>query len=288
MNPPLRISVVVPAYNAAATLSEQLAALVEQTFDGAWEIVVVDNASTDETSAIVREWADRVERPEIRLVSSTDGSGPSHARNVGIEAARAPKIACTDADDVAGQGWLDAMSRALDHHHFVAGALELDRLNPPWLVAGRGRSIDRRPIARGDLAFPHGCNFGVDRALFLQHRFDEAWRAGEEIELAYRLRAVGVSCEFEPSALVHYRYRSGFAATFRQARIAGRAQRDLTRLGDVVAASAPTARRVAWLIARAPRLATRSGRIRWAWVAGDLAGRWSREGPPGGRSGRRS
>ncbi len=284
----MHISVVVPAHNAASTLPEQLAALVEQTFDEPWEIVVVDNASTDTTADIVRGWAARVEQPEIRLVTTTDGSGPSHARNVGIEAARAPKIACTDSDDVAGEGWLAAMSRALDRHRFVAGALDLDRLNPPWLVAGRGRSIDRRAIAHGDLAFPHGCNFGVDRALFLQHRFDEAWRAGEEIELAYRLRAVGVHCEFEPAALVHYRYRPGFVATFRQARIAGRAQRDLRRLDGVMAERAPTLRRLAWLIVRTPRLATRSGRIRWAWVAGDVAGRWSRDVRLGVRSGHRS
>lgn len=266
---------VIPAHDAATTLPEQLDALVAQELGAPWEVVVVDNASTDDTAAVVERYADRTTPPTVRLLHTSDGSGPSHARNVGIAAAAAPIVACCDADDVVADGWVAAMVAALDRHDFVAGALELDRLNPPWLVAGRGRSIERRAERHGDLVFPHGCNFGVRRDLFLAHRFDETWRAGEEIELAYRLRAAGTECVFVPEALVHYRYRPGFAATFRQARIAGRAQRDLRDRRGTGAGAATTARRALWLVARAPRLLTRSGRIRWAWVAGDVAGRIS-------------
>ena len=273
----MRLSVVVPAFNAAATLPSQLDALLTQDYDEPWEVVVVDNGSTDDTATIVQQiGASRSEIPVVRLVSTVAGAGPSHARNVGIVAAAAPVVACCDADDVVGEGWVRAMQVALDAHPFVAGALELDRLNPPWLVAGRGRSIERCPAYHDDLLFPHGCNFGIHRDLFVANQFDEGWRAGEEIELAYRLRATGVACTFVPDAVVHYRYRDGFAATFRQARIAGRAQqmlRSLTGRGDE---RSTVVRRAVWLVVRSHRLFSRDGRIRWAWVAGDVVGRIGR------------
>jgi glycosyltransferase involved in cell wall biosynthesis len=275
----MRLSVVVPAHNAASTLRVQLEALLAQECDGPWEIVVVDNGSTDDTASIVQQiGAGRTDDPVVRLVSTVAGAGPSHARNVGIVAAAAPIVACCDADDVVADGWVRSMQAALSAHDFVAGALELDRLNPPWLVAGRGRSIERCPAYHDDLLFPHGCNFGIRRDLFLTNQFDERWRAGEEIELAYRLRAAGIRCTFIPDAVVHYRYREGFVATFRQARIAGRAQRMLRSLTGRGDGRSTIVRRCVWLIARSPRLVTRDGRIRWAWIAGDVVGRIGRRG----------
>ena len=109
--------------------------------------------------------------------------------------------------------------------------------------------------------------------LLLDHPFDETVRAGEEIDLAVRLARFGVRCGAAPEAVVHYRYRTSARATWRQAFIVGRAQRELrARMGD---AAPPTriARRTAWLMWNVPKLGARSGRIRWAWMAGDVAGR---------------
>lgn len=87
-----QVSVVIPAYNAAATIGEALASVFAQTFDD-YEVVVVDDGSTDETAAVVRALGGRV-----TLVRQENG-GPGAARNAGIRASRGHLVAFLDADD---------------------------------------------------------------------------------------------------------------------------------------------------------------------------------------------
>lgn len=90
------VTVVIPAYNAAATIESTLASVVAQTYRHL-EINVVDDGSTDETAHIVARWADR--DPRIRFLRKAN-SGLAAARNTGIEHASGEFIAPVDADDV--------------------------------------------------------------------------------------------------------------------------------------------------------------------------------------------
>lgn len=268
------LSVVVPAHDAASTIGAQLEALLGQRWDGSFEVVVVENRCTDATRDVVLAAASRDKR--VRLVVADGGSGPSHTRNVGIRAAAATLVACCDADDVVAPGWIAAMADALDSNALVAGALDVDDLNEPWVVEGRGRSITAGPARFGDVAFAHGCNFGVRRQVFLDvGGFDERMRTGEEIDLALRLRSRGVEAHYEPRALVHYRYRADWRGHWRQAFGYGRARPVLTRrLRDAGATTERprTGRRLLWLARSVPRLRDRGMRMRWLWVAGSLCG----------------
>lgn len=87
-------SIIVPAYNAATTIRETLASLLEQTFAD-FEIIVVDDGSRDSTAAIVR----RCDDPRIRLISQPN-RGLAGAHNTGIAAARGIYIGFCDADDL--------------------------------------------------------------------------------------------------------------------------------------------------------------------------------------------
>src|SRR5689334_1052511 len=129
---PRLISVIIPAYNAAITLGEQLAALKEQVYAGPWEVLVVNNRSTDGTVAVVTRY--QVSMPHLRLVQAFDKQGRSYACNVGARAARGDALIFCDADDVAAPGWLAGLARAIETHEVVAGPVEVDRLNPraPW------------------------------------------------------------------------------------------------------------------------------------------------------------
>jgi glycosyltransferase involved in cell wall biosynthesis len=270
------LSVVIPAHDVEATLREQLDALLSQVWDGEWEIVVVDNRSTDHTAAIVREYEAR--EPRVRLVVAPDRNGPSYARNVGFEAARAELIAACDADDVVAPGWVRAMGDALRVHPCVTGPLEVDRLNPEWLATTRGRpSLTEGPTWFGVFPIVAAGNLGIRRDVWrAAGRFDEAFSAEEDHEFALRLRLADVPVHFEPAAVVHYRYRGSAAALWHQGTVYGRSRpllwRRVQRAGLATPSRVAGWRSWAWLLVHLPDLRTEQGRAGWLWVAGNRLG----------------
>ncbi len=107
--PMLSVSVIIPAYNAADTLAETIAALLAQTYPH-WEAIVVDDGSTDETAAIVTRLAQQDAR--IRLITQAN-AGVCTARNVGIAAAQFDWLLFNDADDWIAPDHLAKMTAAL-------------------------------------------------------------------------------------------------------------------------------------------------------------------------------
>ena len=138
------VSVIVPAYDAEATLGDTLASVRAQSYER-FEALVVDDGSTDATAAIARRAA--AEDPRIRLLSQTNG-GVASARNHGIAEARGAWIATVDADDL----W---------HPDKLAAQMTVAEGSPlgPVLVYSWSRRIDGagrvladqgRPTHRGD------------------------------------------------------------------------------------------------------------------------------------------
>ncbi|MES3153786.1 glycosyltransferase family 2 protein [Sphingomonas faeni] len=89
------ISVIVAAYNGATVIEETLASLTAQTF-GDFEVIVVDDCSTDTTRDVVAAWPD----PRVRLVALEKNGGPVKARNRGFALARGRYVAALDQDDL--------------------------------------------------------------------------------------------------------------------------------------------------------------------------------------------
>ncbi|HKN91695.1 MAG TPA: glycosyltransferase [Acidimicrobiia bacterium] len=268
---------MIPVRDAAAVVPDQLGALRAQRWEGHWEVVVaLDAGSADATADVVGRYADGW--PRLRIVDAPPGGGPGSARNVGAAAAAGSALAFCDADDVVAPGWVAAMGDALRHHEFVTGPLELDRLNPTWLVESRGRSFaDRRPVYEGIFPYASSCNLGVRRPVFERAGgFDAAWRVGEDIELSMRLWLSGIVLHFEPGAVVHYRYRPTLRSTYRQARSYGRVRpllaERLRRAGRPAPNRSAGLRNWAWLVRHVRLLAGRPGRAKWLWVAGQRVG----------------
>ncbi|HKN38499.1 MAG TPA: glycosyltransferase [Acidimicrobiia bacterium] len=277
LDDPVELSVVIPVRDAAAVVPDQLGALRAQRWEGHWEVVVaLDAGSADATADVVGRYADGW--PRLRIVDAPPGGGPGSARNVGAAAAAGSALAFCDADDVVAPGWVAAMGDALRHHEFVTGPLELDRLNPTWLVESRGRSFaDRRPVYEGIFPYASSCNLGVRRPVFERAGgFDAAWRVGEDIELSMRLWLSGIVLHFEPGAVVHYRYRPTLRSTYRQARSYGRVRpllaERLRRAGRPAPNRSAGLRNWAWLVRHVRLLAGRPGRAKWLWVAGQRVG----------------
>ena len=92
--PPVTVSIVMAAYNAASTIKESIRSVLAQSFTD-WELIVVDDGSTDGTGEIAEEFGDS----RIRLITISR-SGVVGARNLGISLSRAPLIAILDSDDL--------------------------------------------------------------------------------------------------------------------------------------------------------------------------------------------
>ena len=104
--PPLT-SVVIPAFNSAHLLAQTLDAIATRArLPQAWELIVVDNNSTDQTRAVVEERTASFPVP-LRYVFE-GAQGRSHALNAGIRASTAPVLVFTDADVVVDESWLPA------------------------------------------------------------------------------------------------------------------------------------------------------------------------------------
>jgi len=106
--PECRVSVVIPAYNAASTIEETLASVFRQTVPDV-EVVVVDDGSTDQTASVLARYGDR-----IRVLNKVNEGRPAAARNAGVRAARGHYIAFLDADDLWAEEKLALQIAVLD------------------------------------------------------------------------------------------------------------------------------------------------------------------------------
>jgi len=215
----VRASVIVPTRNRADRLDACLAALAHQTLPAEqFEIVVVDNGSTDGTAERIKRWAEL--RPGLRRVEEP-AAGVSRARNAGIAAARGELLAFVDDDAVAEPRWLATLLGAYDRFPRVGAAcgrarLRLERRPPAWygrLTEAWYSAMDFGPSARllldpGEV--PWSLNLSVRAALAREiggfpvelGRVDENLESGEESPLIAAVRAAGLRIAYEPDAVV--------------------------------------------------------------------------------------
>jgi glycosyltransferase involved in cell wall biosynthesis len=269
------LSIVIPALNEEANLSAQLAALLQQEWDSEWEIVVVDNGSTDGTVALVEATA--ASHARLRLVSEPH-RGLCNARNTGIKAARGSSVAICDADDIVAPGWVAVMGQALIDHELVTGPQETEKLNPAWLSASRGqRAGAKTPSFHGIFPYPNGNNVGLHRSLVDRIGwFDQAYIGAEDAEFGLRAWSAGVEMHFEEDAVVHYAYRTTARQLWRQGLGYGRHRPAIARKLAAAGKQRPSRfagwKSWAWLLLHTPKARSREGRALLSWVAGNRVG----------------
>ena len=226
---PRLVSVCIPSLNTRATLGEQLDALAAQTYTGAWEVVVLDNGSTDGSDAYALEWADRLPGLRVERVAER---GISNVRNAGWRTARGDLLAFCDGDDVVVPGWLAALAAAAETYDVVGGRLDDRVLNPPNVVRWRGAlPQDGLMAPLGYLPFAPGCNFAVwaDVTASLGG-WDTGYVGGsEDVDFCWRAQQRGRTLGFAPDAVVAYRYRPEPRTLYRQYFRYGRTEAMLQR-----------------------------------------------------------
>lgn len=229
------VSVILPFRDAADTLDDQLAALARTTTARAWELVMVDNGSTDRSADVASAWVDRFER--AKLVAAHDRPGAGYARNVGVADARGSALLFCDADDAVTPDWLDAITDALELAPIVGGRCRFDRINPSWALEMRDLPQTDGLMAWEDPPhFPHvaACNMAMTRDVFERlGGFDVELTELADTELCARAALSGIGLAFVPDAVVDVRLRPTIAAAFRQSRRWGAASVALlSRLDD--------------------------------------------------------
>lgn len=194
------VSIIVPAYNAAATLAECLQACLDQTHP-ATEVILVDDGSTDDTATVARSFPVTYIRQENR--------GPAAARNHGARVARGEILAFTDADCVPDSDWIESLLRGFDSGTVAVGGTYGIR-NDSSLLA----RLLHEEIALRHQNFIDTVDFlGSFNVAYIKSAFDAAGgfdesfpiASAEDNDLAYRLQDGGGILRFTREASVaHY------------------------------------------------------------------------------------
>jgi GT2 family glycosyltransferase len=219
----IKLSVILPCFNGAATLSLQLDALAAQQWGESWEVLVVNNGSTDESMAIVESYRDRL--PHLRIIEAYHPPAPrlgvANSYNVGIAAAQGESVVFCEADDEVAPGWLAAMGNALAEHDMVAGRLEYQKLNPEWLYVARDEYQQVAGLVETSnppyLPYASGCNLGMRRSLYDQvGQLDISVPCCYDTDYCWKAQMAGFKLHFVPDAVVHYRLRQTLQSLYRQ------------------------------------------------------------------------
>jgi len=209
-----RVSVVVCAYDAADTLADCLTSLDALTYPDV-EVIVVDDGSRDGTGDIARGYSD------VRVIEVPNG-GLSAARNAGLAAATGEIIAYTDADVRVDPDWLTYLVQPLLSSDVAGvGGPNVVPADDPWV----SQCVARAPggpihVMLDDRIAEHvpGCNMAFRRdALLAADGFNPVYvRAGDDVDICWRLQAKKLDIGFAPSALVWHHHRASVRAYWRQ------------------------------------------------------------------------
>ena len=221
------VSVIVCTFNRDRLLEKALDSIIQSTLPPgfSWEIVVVDNNSTDRTREITQDLS-RQHGQLVRYVFEPR-QGKSHALNTGVHEARGEILAFVDDDVVVDSAWLHNLTASL-HDGRWAGAggriLPAESFSPPpWLALDGPYSLAWMIYAHFDLGeqprlldgAPFGTNMAFRKAMFTKYggfRIDlgPAGNSGtprfnEDTEFGRRLMAAGERLRYEPGAIVYHR-----------------------------------------------------------------------------------
>jgi glycosyltransferase involved in cell wall biosynthesis len=221
-----RVSVVVCAYNAERTIGECLDGVAAIDYPD-YEVVVVDDGSTDATAEIAAEHGAHVVR--------TPNRGLSSARNTGLFASTGEIVAYLDSDAFPDPHWLRYLARSFqDSTHAGIGGPNIAPLDGARVA----QCVARAPggpthVLVSDLEAEHipGCNMAFRREALVEiGGFDPRYdAAGDDVDVCWRLIERGSTLGFSPAAMVWHHPRGSVPAYWRQQRGYGRAEALLER-----------------------------------------------------------
>jgi len=215
------VSVLLVTFNSAAYLSRCLTHLSQQTFRD-FELIIVDNGSTDKSLETLNTLDTARAFPALRLIRLDHNAGFAVANNVAARLAHSPWLALLNPDAFPAPTWLEHLVEAAKQHpeyHFFASRLIqaqqpnlLDGAGDVYHVSGlawrrfHNMPADQFGLEKEEVFGPCGAAAMYSRQAFLEAgAFDEDFFSyHEDVDLAFRLRLRGHRCLYVPAAVVHH------------------------------------------------------------------------------------
>lgn len=198
------VSALMPTYQMADVIGDAIVAILEQTMSD-WELIIVDDGSTDGTVDVVQRFSDR----RIKYVWQANG-GRGAARNAALEHSRGRYLAICDADDISLPQRFELQSSYLDTHAEVAavggGILHFDELRPPRQLIGYPLNWHdiKAKFDRGVMGIPHSAAMMRSAVVKQLGGYSVQCRRAQDLELCLRMYRQARMANL-PQALVLYR-----------------------------------------------------------------------------------
>lgn len=200
------ISVIVPAYNAVDTINNCLDTILNQNCSEDYELIVVDDGSIDSTAITVSQYKN------VKLIKQSN-AGPAAARNKGVSEAKGDVILFTDSDCEVSSDWVKEMVRPMRKNSEIIGVKGIYGTKQKELIA---RFVQLEYEDKYDkmkkekyIDFIDTYSAGFKKDVFLAAGgYDSTFpvACAEDIDLSYRLAAMGHRMVFNPRAIVFHRH----------------------------------------------------------------------------------
>ncbi len=215
------ISIIVPVFNRAEEVREFLTSFCNQDTNSGFEIIIVDDGSTDDLAQVIDSFAGKLAIRTFRQ----QNQGPGAARNLGMAEAAGELLVFIDSDCTVPPDYISRLQDALEHLEFDAfGGPDTQRDDfPPFLKAVNysmtsfigtgGTRGSKRSVAK---YYPRSFNMGIRRKVYEKIGGMNAFRHGQDMEFSNRIYKAGFKVIFLPELKVFHKRRTSLRRFFKQ------------------------------------------------------------------------
>ena len=217
----INYSIIIPVYNRPLELEELLDSLIAQTFATIFEVIVVEDGSSNTSKKVVNEYGDKL---NIKYFVK-DNSGPGLSRNYGMQKATGDYFIILDSDCILPSNYIAEVDKALknnftdffggsdaSHYSFTVTQKSINYAMTSILTTGgiRGKKNLKSKFQ------PRSFNMGLSKVAFEKTNGFGSRRFGEDIDLSFRLWQNGFESQFIEKAFVFHKRRTNWESFFKQ------------------------------------------------------------------------
>lgn len=211
--PGIKASVIIAAFNGGNALRCCLDALCRQQTGSTFEVIVVDDASSEKLGDLTNEYKDRLLFSLHRLEKN---AGPGAARNAGVNKAVGEIVLFTDSDCVPAPDWVEKMLAPFaDPEVTGVKGVYISHQQDLWARLAQMEFEERyqKLSSFSEIDFIDTYSGGYRKSVFVAAGgFNSALRQNEDVDLAFRIKAAGARFIFVPDAVVAHTHREGWLA----------------------------------------------------------------------------